>query len=106
MKRYQKSHVILMLLIRGGAITRFDAEQHGDHTLNSTIPELERKFGLSIHRERVSVPCRSGTVSCCKYSLPAKEQRERAARLLAAELTAKGRFKSETEALASFGIIR
>lgn len=103
--KHQKHHAILLLLIRGEKLTRFDAERHGDHCLNSTIPELEHKYGLQIHRERIKVPCRTGTVSCCSYSIPAKENRERAAQLLAAELAAKGRFKSEVDALASFGVI-
>lgn len=105
MKKQQKSHVILLELIRGRTLNRFEAERHGDHCLNSTISELEKKFGIRIDRQRENVPCRAGQVNVNRYSLKTPEARYRAAELLAAELVAKGKFQSEVDAMASIGLI-
>jgi hypothetical protein len=66
-----KLATILRLLVNGQSLNRFDAEHHHDHCLNSTISALQNGHGITIERERESVPCLGGmaTVSVNRYWL-------------------------------------
>lgn len=70
---------ILEHLARGRAMTRFDAERIGDHVLPSTISALERKHGLVIDRQMVTVPGWGGAATrCARYRISSKSERDRA----------------------------
>lgn len=58
---------VLAMLYRG-SMNRFEAERVGDHCLNSTIPEIEKK-GVAIFREWEVVPCLGGKkpTRVCRY---------------------------------------
>lgn len=78
-KDTKTARILEELLVR--KLNRFDAEQIGDHCLNSTISSLQG-LGLNIARQRVSVPTRFGKpVKVCEYWVPPHEQ-PRALRLL------------------------
>lgn len=81
-----KYAVILKNLYDGNSLNRFEAERIGDHCLNSTISTIQNKYGIFIHAERETVPCRVGMVSVNRYSLPASE-RGKAERLLNAKVS-------------------
>lgn len=80
-RRVYKWKTTLAPMANGEALTRFDAERFGEHTLNSTIPIFEGK-GLTVAREWVKVPGRFGEIRCLRYSLSPAEQK-RAQQLLA-----------------------
>lgn len=77
----RKWHRILKVLAEGATLTRFDAEQLGDHCLHSTVAALEHR-GVEIHRQQVVVPGRFGVVHCKRYRL-APLSMDRARELLA-----------------------
>lgn len=62
----QKQQRILRLLVTGASLTRFDAEHHGDHCLNSTVATLGA-MGVRIARKPVTLPGRFGNVRCNRY---------------------------------------
>ena len=69
-----KLATILRLLANGRSLNRFQAENHHDHCLNSTISVLRNGHGITIECERESVPCLGGvaTVSVNRYWLNTK----------------------------------
>lgn len=65
---------LLLHLIKGNSLNRFEAERIGDHCLNSTISVLANRHGLTFHRQRERVPNRFGTLTdVIRYSLPATQ---------------------------------
>lgn len=79
-----KVHAVLSRLLHGSA-NRFEAERIGDHCLNSTVPQIERR-GITIARERETVPCCGGTktVSVKRYWVErTAHNMDRARRILA-----------------------
>ena len=46
---------ILIYLLNGGSLHRFEAERLGEHCLNSTISTLANRYGLNFHRASESV---------------------------------------------------
>ena len=58
-KSVSKNNTILNALVEG-SLTRFDAEQLGDHCLPSTISGLSNQHGLEFPRRLVKVPTRFG----------------------------------------------
>ncbi len=64
---------ILVFFAQGGRLTRFDAEKLGDHSLNSTISNLET-MGMRIAREPIAIEGRFGTIRCKRYWLEPDEQ--------------------------------
>lgn len=62
----QKQRRILGVLLDGVTLTRFDAERHGDHCLNSTVATLG-SLGVTISRRPVVLPGRFGPVRCNCY---------------------------------------
>src|SRR5688572_12279060 len=103
MRKPLKSHKILLELVRGNSLNRFEAAKLGDWCLNTTIATLQRKLNIFIDRQREDVPCRVGQVSVCRYSIPESHRKEAAGKL-AADLVRHGFFKDEQSALASIGI--
>ena len=83
-----KLETILGLFVSGRSLNRFDAEQHHDHCLNSTVSGLQNGHGIVIDRERESVPCLSGaaSVSVNRYWLNTKPDNIKRARDLLAKL--------------------
>lgn len=77
-----KLATILGLLISGRRLNRFEAEHHHDHCLNSTISALQNGHGITIDRERESVPCLNdmATVSVNRYWLNTKPDNIKRAR--------------------------
>jgi hypothetical protein len=71
---------ILSALIDGRRLTRFDAEQLGDHCLPSTVSALQR-LGITIQREPVALEGRHGRFRCCVYWL-AESDRPTALRIV------------------------
>jgi hypothetical protein len=59
---------ILCLLAGGAALTRFDAERHGDHALNSTISTIGR-MGITVSRKPITIEGRFGKIHCKRYWL-------------------------------------
>jgi hypothetical protein len=62
---------ILRLLLRRFSLNRFDAEDHHDHCLHSTISALQNGYGIDVDRQREQVPCLHGRekTSVVRYSL-------------------------------------
>ena len=60
-----KNNTILNALVET-PLTRFDAEQLGEHCLPSTISALSSQHGLEFPRRWVKVPNRFGGVTLCK----------------------------------------
>ncbi len=83
-----KLATILTLLVSGRSLNTFEAEQHHDHCLNTTVSTLQNGHGIVIDRERETVPCLSGaaTVRVCRYWLNTKSDNIRRARELLAKL--------------------
>ena len=80
-KLLRKWQRVLKHLAEGHELTRFDAEQLGDHALNTTISVLSKK-GLVITRRPLTLRGRFGDIHCLAYSLEL-EQRQRALEILA-----------------------
>ena len=67
-KTVSKNDTILNALVET-PLTRFDAEQLGDHCLNSTISGLSKQHDLELPRRWVKVPNRfGGETSMKEYS--------------------------------------
>ena len=49
---------MLALFAAGHALNRFQAEQHGDHCLPTTISDLQKRYGLEFQRQREKVNTR------------------------------------------------
>jgi hypothetical protein len=83
-----KLTTILVLLVRGKSLNRFEAEHHRDHCLNSTISTLQNGHGIVIDRERETIPCLNGaaSVSVKRYCLNTKPDNIKKARDLLAKL--------------------
>jgi hypothetical protein len=64
-KTVSKNDTILNALVET-PLTRFDAEQLGDHCLNSTISGLSKQHDLELPRRWVKVPNRFGGETPCK----------------------------------------
>ena len=64
-KTVSKNDTILNALVEI-PLTRFDAEQLGDHCLNSTISGLSKQHDLELPRRWVKVPNRFGGETPCK----------------------------------------
>ena len=64
-KTVSKNNTILNALVET-PLTRFDAEQLGDHCLNSTISGLSKQHDLELPRRWVKVPNRFGGETPCK----------------------------------------
>ena len=64
-KTVSKNDTILNALVET-PLTRFDAEQLGDHCLNSTISGLSKQHDLELLRRWVKVPNRFGGETPCK----------------------------------------
>lgn len=80
-----KIETILRLFLCGARLNRFDAEQHHDHCLHSTVASLEG-YGVAIGRQWEKVPCLGGRawVRCKRYWLDSKPDNVVAARDLLA----------------------
>jgi hypothetical protein len=68
----QKWRRILRLLATGARVTRFDAEECGDHAFNSTVSALGR-WGVCVSREAIVIEGRYGTIHCKRYWLEPDE---------------------------------
>lgn len=70
-----KEQRIISALSNPRGLNRFEAENHGDHCLNSTISRLKEK-GYSIYSRRETVPNRfsSTPTSCNRYWLMAQPE--------------------------------
>lgn len=78
-----KTARILAHLLTGASLNRFEAEDIGDHCLNSTIATLANKYNLIITRQPEKVQNRWGKPCTVKrYSLPTTS-RELALKVLA-----------------------
>ena len=64
-KTVSKNNTIMVALVEG-SLTRFDAEQLGDHCLPSTISALSNQHGLEFPRRWIKVPNRFGGETLCK----------------------------------------
>jgi hypothetical protein len=86
-----KLSTILGVLISGRSLNRFEAQNHHDHCLNSTISALQNTHSIGIERERESVPCLGGmaTVSINRYWLNTKPDNVKRAHDLLAHLERK-----------------
>lgn len=74
---------ILIYLSTGASLNRFEAQDLGDHCLNTTISTLANGYGLIFERNYELVPNRWGKPCRVKrYSLPFSE-REKAHKVLA-----------------------
>lgn len=74
---------ILAHQLAGASINRFEAEDLGDHCLNSTIAKLANDYGLEFQRHPEKVPNRWGKpCQVTRYSLPASEH-DKARKVLA-----------------------
>jgi hypothetical protein len=83
-----KLETILGLLVSGRSLNRFEAEQHHDHCLHTTVSTLQNGHGVTIERMFESVPCKRGTAwtRVCRYWLNNKPDNTQRARDLLAKL--------------------
>lgn len=60
---------VLNAFLAGQSHTRFTAErQLHDHCLHSTVSDLQRRHGIVISRERITIPGFLGRPTrCCRY---------------------------------------
>jgi hypothetical protein len=79
-----KLRTILALFVRGFSMNRFDAEQHHDHCLHSTVSSLQNGYGIVIGRVSETVKCLHGqaTVRVKRYWLDTAPNNVAAARSL------------------------
>lgn len=79
-----KLQTILALFVRGYNLNRFDAENHHDHCLHSTVSSLQNGYGILIDRMSETVPCLRGraTVRVKRYWLNGAPDNIAAARSL------------------------
>jgi len=75
---------ILALFVRGYSMNRFDAENHHDHCLHSTVSTLQNGYGILIDRMSETVKCLHGqaTVRVKRYWLDTAPDNMAAARSL------------------------
>lgn len=65
---------VLSHLMAGNSLNRFEAENIGDHCLNSTIAALANRYSLAFLRQREQIPNRFGTLTgVIRYSLPVSQ---------------------------------
>lgn len=85
-KPLTKIATMLDLFLRGRNFNRFEAEDHHDHCLHSTVSTLQNGFGIIINRMSETVPCLRGrsTVRCKRYWLDTSPDNIAAARALLA----------------------
>lgn len=83
-----KIAAVLGLFIRGYTLNRFEAEDHHDHCLHSTVSSLQNDYGILIDRVSEKVPClrRRKTVPVKRYWLDTTPANTAAARVLLAKL--------------------
>ena len=67
-RRKTKRARILAAFIEGRELTRFDAEQLGDHCLPSTVSALQAE-GIRIDRKWIAMDGKHGHFRCCLYWL-------------------------------------
>lgn len=81
-----KEHRILALFAEGMRLNRFQAARHGDTCLNTTISDLQRRYGFSFARDWQQVTSRGGhAVRVRRYWL-AGDALERARVIVAQEV--------------------
>lgn len=90
-KQPSKLAKILRLLTRGVSLNRFEAENHHDHCLHSTVSALQNNHGILIDRMTETVPCLHGkeTTRVKRYWLERSLSNIKAATLLLDKLGAK-----------------
>lgn len=71
-----KAGRVLEALMTGQSFNLFEAEsQLHDRSLHSTVSTLQSNYGISISRQRESVPGYEGTpTSCCRYWIDVTER--------------------------------
>lgn len=81
---------MLRVFLRGYDLNRFEAEDHHDHCLHSTVSTLQNGYGIKIARKSETVPCLRGrsSVRCMRYWLDTAPDNLAAARALLAMLGA------------------
>lgn len=65
-RRGTKLARVLSAFAQGRRLNRFDAEQLGDHVLNTTVSMLEKR-GVRISRKLIEIEGRFGSFHCCEY---------------------------------------
>ena len=83
-KPRSKLETILRLFKMGRNMNRFEAEDHHDHCLHSTVSTLQNVYGIKIARQSETVPCLRGrsSVRCMRYWLDTSHDNITAAREL------------------------
>lgn len=83
-KPRSKLETMLALFVQGRNFNRFEAENHHDHCLHSTVSTLQNGYGIKIDRVSETVPCLRGrsTVTCKRYWLDTSPDNITAARAL------------------------
>lgn len=66
---------VLAAFMRGEQHTRFSAERElHDHCLNSTVSDIQKRYGIRLRRRRITVPGYKGSpTNCCQYWLEQDE---------------------------------
>jgi hypothetical protein len=79
-----KLKTILLQFLIGRNMNRFEAEQHHDHCLHSTVSTLQNDYGILIARQSETIPCLRGrsSVRCMRYWLDTRPDNITAARAL------------------------
>ena len=87
-KPRSKLETILRLFKMGRNMNRFEAEDHHDHCLHSTVSTLQNDYGIKIARQSETVPCLRGrsSVRCMRYWLDTAPDNIIAARAMLAML--------------------
>ena len=79
-----KLETILGLFVNGLNMNRFEAENHYDHCLHSTVSTLQNNYVIKIARQSETVACLRGrsSVRCMRYWLETSPENIAAARAL------------------------
>lgn len=79
-----KLETMLRLFIVGHDMNRFEAEDHHDHCLHSTVSTLQNDYGIKIDRVSETVPCLRGRskVRVKRYWLDSAPENIHAAQVL------------------------
>ena len=83
-----KLKTILLQFVMGRNMNRFEAENHHDHCLHSTVSTLQNDYSILIARQSETVPCLRGrsSVRCMRYWLDTSPNNIAAARALLSTL--------------------
>ena len=93
-QKLSKIEFMALTLARGASLNRWEAAGLRDTCLNSTVPKIQKKFGVCVHRMDEKVPTFAGRCAAAKRYWLDEQSRTRVANQLAAAMFKRGLFDS------------